>query len=824
MQARVTRWLSALLAASLAPALQAQCANVWLPGEGFAGTNSTVRALTSWDPDGPGPASALVVVAGDFTAAGSTPASRIATWDPVSGLWSPIGSGFDSGVYAAVAMPNGDLIAGGNFSTAGGTPATRIARWNGTTWTALGSGILGGVYALAVRPNGDLIVGGQFSQAGSSPANNIARWDGASWSPLGTGMNGIVYSLAVLPNGDVLAGGSFSFAGSTPASKIARWDGTTWHPVSATTFNERIYALAVMPNGDFVAGGDFTTPAARIARWNGVAWVSMFPGFGATSTGISGVNSLHLAANGDLFAGGSFPGGVSRWNGFAWATVSGGTNNHVAAVLALPGGDLVAVGAFTAAGTSNVSRAARWSSGAWLAMGSGMSGPLTHLRAMPNGDVFASAAFTSVPDLAPGGGPALWNGTTWSGLGPAPSQPLSSLQFAGTGAGQLFMSGNYNVPLTVNYQGYVFRRFGSFWSALSATANDRILCIEGMADGSVVIGGDFTTIGTSAFQRIARWNGSTWAPLGSGLPGTVDRLVGMPDGDVVALYNGDTLARWNGSSWTQLGTVSGFLNMVIAAPNGDLVVGGTFTAVGGVVANNIARWNGSTWATMGSGLDVGVTSASVLPGGDLAAAGHFSSVGGTSAGHLARWDGTTWSALGGAGLDAAPLGLAVDRLGRLVAGGPFWTADGSFSAHLAMLASTCPATASSSATGCNGNTLVALTLPWVETTLRTLGTGLPTSAFVVATTSFTSIPRGALPLVNVFAQAMPGCDLLVQPDVVQPLATTTGSAESSLFLPNVPPLVGLTFFHQMIPFGVDTLGTVTNITATNALQLTAGAF
>ncbi len=40
----------------------------------------------------------------------------------------------------------------------------------------------------------------------------------------------------------------------------------------------------------------------------------------------------------------------------------------------------------------------------------------------------------------------------------------------------------------------------------------------------------------------------------------------------------------------------------------------------------------------------------------------------------------------------------------------------------------------------------------------------------------------------------------------------------------VPPLVGLTFFHQMVPIELDVLGNWVSATATNALQLTAGMF
>jgi hypothetical protein len=75
-----------------------------------------------------------------------------------------------------------------------------------------------------------------------------------------------------------------------------------------------------------------------------------------------------------------------------------------------------------------------------------------------------------------------------------------------------------------------------------------------------------------------------------------------------------------------------------------------------------------------------------------------------------------------------------------------------------------------------------------------------------------------------FANAPAGCLLYASPDIQQPLLSTTGSAESWLFLPAAAALVGVTFSHQMVAIEVDLAGSFVEITSTNALQLTAGAF
>ena len=80
------------------------------------------------------------------------------------------------------------------------------------------------------------------------------------------------------------------------------------------------------------------------------------------------------------------------------------------------------------------------------------------------------------------------------------------------------------------------------------------------------------------------------------------------------------IAKWNGSSWSALGSGIGgqgsFTRVPALAVSDDgsgpaLYAGGYFTTAGGVAASNIATWNGSSWSPLGSGVS----------GGSLAVAG-----------------------------------------------------------------------------------------------------------------------------------------------------------------------------------------------------------
>jgi len=102
---------------------------------------SQATATTVWAPSGPG--SEVVVIAGQFTAAGDTLASGIATWDGTN--WQPLGGTSSSPPsISALAVYQGQLYAGGSFADNGGIPVSCIARWNGAAWEPLGDGLSGG--------------------------------------------------------------------------------------------------------------------------------------------------------------------------------------------------------------------------------------------------------------------------------------------------------------------------------------------------------------------------------------------------------------------------------------------------------------------------------------------------------------------------------------------------------------------------------------------------------------------------------------------------------------------------------------------------------
>src|SRR6266478_97630 len=91
------------------------------------------------------------------------------------------------------------------------------------------------------------------------------------------------------------------------------------------------------------------------------------------------------------------------------------------------------------------------------------------------------------------------------------------------------------------------------------------------------------------------------------------------------------IAKWNGSSWSAVGSGMDYFVYALAVSGSVLYVGGQFTTAGGSAATNIAKWNGSSWSALGSGLGTSDSFDSVyalvVSGSVLYAGGRFTTAG-----------------------------------------------------------------------------------------------------------------------------------------------------------------------------------------------------
>ena len=588
------------------------------------GLNSSVSALAVSGTD--------VYAGGWFsTTNGGLTVNYIAKWNGTS--WSALGSGMDGAVYTLAASGT-NVYAGGHFTTAGGVTVNNIAKWNGTNWAALGSGMNanGYVYALAVSGT-DVYAGGQFTTAGGVTVNNIAKWNGTSWSALGSGMDNTVKALLVSGT-DVYAGGAFTTAGGLTANYLAKWNGTSWSTVGTGTDNT-VNALA-LSGTDVYAGGWFNTAggvrADYLAKWTNGTWM-------ATASAGEGVtdNLRTLAVSGtDVYAGGDFlrVGGVkanyiAKWNGTSWSALGTGVNGPVYA-LAIGGTDVYVGGNFTTAGGVSAKYIAKWNGSAWSALGSGMSGHTdpqwscaVWALAVSGTDVYAGGTFYSAGGVTVKS-IAKWNGTNWSTLGAGVDTNVLALAVRGT---DVYAGGDFTKAGGVTANG-IAKWDGTNWSALGTGMNSSVWALA-MSGNDVYAGGYFTTAGGVAANYIAKWDATNWSALGTGIGGGfISSGVFTLAANGTNIYAGgnfttaggvtvNNIAKWNGTSWSALGTGigGGFSSDVrtLAAGGANIYAGGYFTTAGGIVSNYFAIWyyylqitspnGGEVWA-VGSGHNI----------------------------------------------------------------------------------------------------------------------------------------------------------------------------------------------------------------------------
>lgn len=507
----------------------------WQPlGPGF---NSRVAGLTAWDADGPGPQAEQIVATGDFLMSAATNVTHIARWD--GSAWQPLGAGVGSSSNCINTWdPDGagpltpEVVVAGSFSFAGGLGVQRIARWNGSVWQGFGTGIPSAtVYALTnwdPDASGPLVASpiavGQFGAAGARAVLNIARWQGDDWRPMGNGLFGpVTGQVTALTTWDadgpgtgiaqLVAGGSFTIASGKTVDRIALWDGaewqalatgldagvldvTTWDPDGGGPLNDEIIAV-----GGFQMAG--TTVVNCVARWNGTQWQ-------AFGTGINGVvDSVTIL---DLDGPGGNAGTIILGGNFTEAT--GAPGNYVA----------------------------MWNPAApgWQRMSDGFIAPVYTVQTFsPTGNPADTRVYAG-GQFGLGGAPpfafvAKWNGAAWEEMGHGTTHYVYSLAQwnpAPPAAPRLLLGGAFTHVLNADNTSFVSYRVaawtGSAWSDAPfepGLAGVAYALTEWDFDGDgplapqIVAGGNFDrTINdfTPRLSNIAYWDGNSWESLGEG--------------------------------------------------------------------------------------------------------------------------------------------------------------------------------------------------------------------------------------------------------------------------------------------------------------------
>ncbi len=365
-------------------------------------------------------------------------------------------------------------------------------------------------------------------------------------------------------------------------------------------------------------------------------------------------------------AGGVAAQNVACWDSAAhtWSALGGGVNSRVLAIAA-SGNDVYVGGNFTQAGGSTIKYIAHWdaNTNSWSAMGSAMtmttiSPEAAAIAVAANGDVYVGGQFETIGGVN-ARNIARWDGSAWHALGVG-----------------VYDSSTPELSSKVN--------------AIAINGDD------------VYVGGQFLYAGGYGAHSIARWNGSAWSTLGSGVGGSYDTVdaVAVSGSNVYIAGEFDTVtdstngaqnaghvAMWNGSEWsTMAGGVDDPDAYAIAIGSDGVYVGGRFSylADGTTSVSRVARWNGASWSTVGAslialsgGVDSNVYALAYSSADNsIYLGGHPEIAGGRQANHVARYSATDdeWYALGNS-VNFPVYALAVDG-NDIYLGGSFNSAGG----------------------------------------------------------------------------------------------------------------------------------------------------
>lgn len=568
--------------------------------DGFAwntmNVNGQVFALHVHD-DGQGGA---LYAGGDFNSIAGTTLRDIGRYD---GSWDDLSSGSSNSGWVLAFETHDDgsgpaLYVGGRFDEMGGVPANRLARWDGTTFTEVGGGVDGqpGRRVRALRsftPTGgpaELHVGGNFMGAGGSSTSNWVAWRQGAWADIGGA--GQVETFALR---ETLAGPTICAARN---AHVDCYDGISLSslPLEVPSDSTVLAAYgANLPQELFVGTSQQNESWSWLSQWDGSRWSPVFEGPGqglglpsyprALTTHDFGQGERLIAINSYGFFGAQQ---MLQYDGSSWETVDVPYfNYHIFGGALSFGGDLHVAGEIQLVGFS----VKRLNGAVWEELGNPTARGGVRITGLATHDMGAGeelyVSYSGADDLdGPGTkGLARFDGTDWVSVG---------------GGVTMGIPGAFNQSVT------------------------RMISWNDGTGPGLYAAGRFSEVGGVAANSIARWDGNSWSPLGSGVSSstlgpnvyvsglavfdtpTGQQLIAIGGFDMAGGQPTNGIAAWDGNSWSPLGTG---LTQQGAPANGGLVfahdpdgfgdriyVGGNFDEAGGVAAEDFAVWDGSSWS------------------------------------------------------------------------------------------------------------------------------------------------------------------------------------------------------------------------------------
>jgi|GEM_PF-1738272 len=493
------------------------------------------------------------------------------------------GSVASGSVNDVILQPDGKILIVGDFTSYNGTTRRRIARLNtdGTLDFTFNpsAGANNSVETIALQPDGKILIGGAFTFYNTIRRNRIARLDANggrddTFNPW-EGANSSVLSIALQPDGKIIIGGVFTAFNDVIRNRIARLANLdNFNP--GTGADSEVRTISFQPDGKIFIGGDFTsyngTTRRRIARLNpdGSLDTTFNPGSGVNNA----VETMALQPDGKILIGG----GYTAYNGtlrnyIARLNTDGtldntfnpgtGPNSSVSIITLQPDGKILIGGDFSSYNGTTRNRIARLNTDGTLDItlnpSTGPNNIVNAITLQPDGKILIGGEFT------------FYNGTSRNHIARLNSGGTLDNTFnPGNGAnswvetialqsdGKILIGGWFSsfnntsrgAIARLNADGTIDNTFNS-----GTGADDWIFDIALQSDGKVLLGGGFTNYNSKARNHIARVHSD----------GTLDSTFNPGTGANNILYD------------------------VTIEPDGNILIGGSFTAYNGIGRNRIAR-------------------------------------------------------------------------------------------------------------------------------------------------------------------------------------------------------------------------------------------
>lgn len=339
-----------------------------------------------------------------------------------------------------------------------------------------------------------------------------------------------------------------------------------------------------------------------------------------------------------------------------WSALGTGTNNQVKTITAIDPSNVYVGGWFSTAGGIVVNNIAKWDGSSWSALVSGLNNTVEELYALDASNIYAGGTFTQSGNGVWGYRVIKWSGTAWTTLGLNNNRGVNNGVYGvyALNSANLYFTGQFRFVgdgLSVSAERVAKTNETGGWTALGAGLTGGLgYAIWAIDASNVYVGGDFTSAGGVAnTANIAKWNGSTWSALATGVNSSVNAIYALDASNIFVGGNfnniGGTpiacIAKWNGTAWSALGSgTNGAVSVIHAYDASNIIVGGAFTTAGGITCNRIAKWNGTSWASLGSGVAGSfqvVQGVRMVDATTIYVAGSFTSAGGVSCNNIAKF-------------------------------------------------------------------------------------------------------------------------------------------------------------------------------------------